>query len=55
MTQRSAHFSRPGAFGPQGFDAQGTDNGGDATDPTFATSMIGFGGVTVAHGGHPAQ
>ncbi len=44
MSQRSAHFTRP----------QGRpEEPGDDAEPTFATSMIGFGGVLVTRGGHP--
>jgi hypothetical protein len=46
MSQRSAHFSSP--------DGRPEEKG-DGAEPTFATSMIGFGGVMVPRGAHPAQ
>lgn len=46
MSQRSAQFSSQGRL---------PEEDGDGADPTFATSMLGFGGVWIPRGGRPAR
>jgi hypothetical protein len=43
MSQRSAHFTKPGAL---------PDRPDDATTPVFATSILGIGGIRFPMGGH---
>jgi hypothetical protein len=56
MSQRSAHFSRPDGPPEGGLPGGGLPcDHGEGAEPTFAISIMGFGGVPVVRGGHPAQ
>ena len=49
MAQRGAHFS-----GTHFSGADSLDESNDGADPTFATGLIGFGGVAVTRRGELA-
>lgn len=51
MSQRSAQFSASRSWGRQFSGPESQDESSDGVDPTFATCLIGFGGVAVPQRG----